>query len=116
MKTSQGDNRFDSTHFGIGKWITEEQSHQRFFRQATGGARRLVAISGKIFACALVLSFIPVLRMGAQSAEQWRLPDIPWAFPIRDKVQPVIDERGGPQHVPGSTKSYTQAQIDDIAN
>jgi cytochrome c553 len=64
----------------------------------------------------MALAFVPVLRIEAQSAEQWKLPDIPWAFPIRDKVPPVIDARGGPQHVPGSTKSYTQDQIDDIAN
>jgi cytochrome c553 len=75
-----------------------------------------VGISARIFACTLVLALIPALRMGAQSAEQWKLPDIPWAFPIRDKVPTVIDERSGPQHVPGSTKSYTQDQIDDIAN
>jgi cytochrome c553 len=64
----------------------------------------------------MALAFVSVLRIEAQSAEQWKLPDIPWAFPIRDKVPPVIDARGGPQHVPGSTKSYTQDQIDDIAN
>jgi len=64
----------------------------------------------------LALALLPALRIGAQSAEQWKLPDIPWAFPIRDKVQPIIDERIGPQHVPGSTKSYTQDQIDDLAN
>jgi cytochrome c553 len=52
----------------------------------------------------------------AQSAEPWHLPNIPWAFPIRDKVQPVLDERKGPQYVPGSAKSYTQAQIDDFNN
>ena len=52
----------------------------------------------------------------AQSAEPWHLPDIPWAFPIRDKVQPVLDERKGPQHVPGSSKAYSQDQIDDLAN
>jgi cytochrome c553 len=63
-----------------------------------------------------VLALIPALRIGAQSAEPWHLPDIPWAFPIRDKVQPVIDERIGPQHVPGSSKSYTQDQIDDFIN
>jgi cytochrome c553 len=64
----------------------------------------------------LVLALIPALRMGAQSSQPWHLPDIPWAFPIRDKVHPVLDISTGPQHVPGSTKSYTQDQIDDIAN
>jgi len=78
--------------------------------------QKSVAISAKILACALVLALVPALRIGAQSAEPWHLPDIPWAFPIRDKVQPVLDERKGPQHVPGSTKAYTQDQIDDLQN
>jgi cytochrome c553 len=73
-------------------------------------------IFAKILVCALALALILVLRIGAQSAQQWKLPDIPWAFPIRDKVQPVLDERNGPLHVPGSTKSYTQDQIDDLQN
>jgi cytochrome c553 len=65
---------------------------------------------------ALALACVAAVGAWAQSAEPWHLPDIPWAFPIRDKVQPVIDERTGPQHVPGSSKAYTQAQIDDLAN
>ena len=78
--------------------------------------RRSTGTFVRILCCALVLALIPTLRIGAQSAAQWKLPDIPWAFPIRDKVQPVLDERSGPQHVPGSVKSYTQAQIDDLQN
>jgi cytochrome c553 len=70
----------------------------------------------RIFIFVLALAFLPVIFIGAQSSEQWKLPDIPWAFPIRGKVQPVIDERNGPQHVPGSAKAYTQDQIDDLAN
>lgn len=75
-----------------------------------------------IFLGALAFVCVAAIRAEAQSAETpkteqpWHLPDIPWAFPIRDKVQPVLDERNGPQHVPGSTKTYTQAQIDDIPN
>ncbi len=64
----------------------------------------------------MALALLPALRIGAQSAQQWKLPDIPWAFPIRDKVQPVIDERTGPIHVLGSSKTYNQDQIDDIQN
>ena len=116
MKTPQSDNRFDSKHFSKDKRHKEEQTHRRFVRTAAGGARRSLGTLLRIFSCALVLALIPALRIGAQSAEPWHLPDIPWAFPIRDKVQPVIDERTGPQHVPGSTKSYTQDQIDDIVN
>jgi cytochrome c553 len=77
---------------------------------------RSVGISVWILVCALALTLIPTIRTGAQSAQPWHLPDIPWAFPIRDKVQPVIDERTGPIHVPGSAKTYTQDQIDDLQN
>jgi cytochrome c553 len=70
----------------------------------------------KIGICALVFAILPIFRVGAQSLQEWKLPDIPWAFPVRDKVQPVIDVRSGLIHVPGSTKSYTQDQIDDLAN
>src|ERR1700686_4799519 len=116
METPQSGNRFDSKYFGKGTQSTDERSRWRFTRPTTGGARRFMGTLARIFSCAVVLAFLPVLRIGAQSAEQWRLPDIPWAFPIRDKVQPVIDERSGSQRVPGSTKSYTQDQIDDLAN
>jgi cytochrome c553 len=116
MTTLQSDNRFDSKHFGKDTRNTEEQAQWHLPQPSTGGSRRSVAISARILVSALVLAFIPALRSGAQSAEQWKLPDIPWAFPIRDKVPPVIDERNGAQHVPGSSKTYTQDQIDDIAN
>jgi cytochrome c553 len=66
--------------------------------------------------CALMLALLPIVRIGAQSPQQWKLPDIPWAFPVRDQVQPVIDVRSGLIHVPDSAKSYTQDQIDDLAN
>jgi len=72
--------------------------------------------SVKILVCALTLALLPALHIGAQSAKEWKLPDIPWAFPVRDRVQPVLDERKGPQHVPGSSKQYTQDEIDNIGN
>jgi cytochrome c553 len=75
-------------------------------------------ISIRILLGALTFACLAAIGAWAQSApaQSWHLPDIPWAFPIRDKVQPVLDERKGPQHVPGSTKAYTQEQIDDIPN
>jgi cytochrome c553 len=116
MNTPQGDNRFTSELLGNDMRNTEGPMRWRFIRPAMGSTQRSAGIFARVFACALVLAFIPVLRIGAQTAEQWKLPDIPWAFPIRDKVPPVIDERSGPQHVPGSSKSYTQDQIDDFIN
>src|SRR5512135_896310 len=116
MKIPKSDHRFDSKQFGKDTCNAKEQIRERFTRRTTGVARKSAGTLARIFVCALALALIPALRIGAQSAEQWKLPDIPWAFPVRDKVQPVIDERSGPQHIPGSTKSYTQDQIDDIAN
>lgn len=116
MKTLQSYNSFNSKHFNQDKRNKDVQSHRRFVRTRAGGARRSLGTLVRVLSCASVLALIPALRIGAQSAEPWHLPDIPWAFPIRDKVQPVIDERTGPQHVPGSSKSYTQDQIDDFIN
>jgi cytochrome c553 len=39
-----------------------------------------------------------------------------WAFLVPDKQQPPSSEESGPIHVPGSTKEYTSAQIDDLSN
>jgi cytochrome c553 len=46
-----------------------------------------------------------------QGAER---PD--WAFPVTDKVQPPVKDDGQPKHAPGSSQSYTRAQIDDLYN
>lgn len=39
-----------------------------------------------------------------------------WAFLAPDKQQPPASEENGPIKVPGSTKEYTAAQIDDLSN
>ncbi|MDP9171206.1 MAG: c-type cytochrome [Acidobacteriota bacterium] len=39
-----------------------------------------------------------------------------WAFPVADKDQPVVREAPEARQMPGSTKSYTPAQIDDLLN
>ena len=116
MKTPQSNNRFDSTNLNKSTQNKELLPRGRFILRPACGERRSTGTFVRVLCCALVLALIPTLRIGAQSATQWKLPDIPWAFPIRDKVQPILDERNGPQHVPGSVKSYTQAQIDDLQN
>jgi cytochrome c553 len=116
MRTPQRDYRFDSKHFQEDRRNTKEQASWYFARPSARGARRSVWTSARILVCILALSFLPAIRIGAQSAQPWKLPDIPWAFPIREKVPPVFDERNGPQHVPGSTESYSQDQIDDFLN
>ena len=39
-----------------------------------------------------------------------------WAFPVADKEQPKEEESKEPRQIPGSTKSYTPAQLDDLFN
>lgn len=99
----------NTPHRNISSDVSHNQGRNRT-------AARSLKFSAKLLACAIVLAMLPAIRSAAQSAQEWHLPDIPWAFPIRDKVQPVIDQRTGPMHVAGSTKAYTQDQIDDLAN
>jgi len=51
---------------------------------------------------------IPILALAAER------PD--WAFPVTDKVQPPLPPDEQPHTVPGSDKSYTRKQIDDLFN
>jgi mono/diheme cytochrome c family protein len=39
-----------------------------------------------------------------------------WAFPVADKDQPPAEDESAPKHIPGSARTYTQAQIDDLFN
>jgi cytochrome c553 len=39
-----------------------------------------------------------------------------WAFLTPDKQQPPASEEAGPIHIPGNSKEYTAAQIDDLSN
>lgn len=105
MKTRQCGERHEEKVFGADARMRSARGISMF--------RRILA---KIFFCALALALVPVVQSGAQSAQEWKLPDIPWAFPIRDKNPPAIDERTGAIHVTGSQKTYTQDQIDDIKN
>jgi cytochrome c553 len=61
----------------------------------------------KIVACALALVVVPI---AAKAAER---PD--WAFPPAGVTNaPRPPETGALKHVPGSSKAYTQSQIDSI--
>jgi cytochrome c553 len=60
----------------------------------------------------LLIGLVPVMApILAGAAER---PD--WAFPVTDKVQPPLPPDEGPHTVPGSDKSYTRKQIDDLFN
>jgi len=57
----------------------------------------------------LLVGLFPVVAYGAER------PD--WAFPVTDKVQPPSStNESEPKPPPGSTKSYTRKQIDDLSN
>jgi cytochrome c553 len=52
----------------------------------------------------------------AQTASQADSGRPGWAFLVPDKQQPPASEESGPIRVPGSSKEYTAAQIDDLSN
>jgi hypothetical protein len=54
----------------------------------------------------LLIVLMPVVAYGADR------PD--WAFPVADKIQPTSQDEDQPKTLTGSTKSYTQKQIDDL--
>jgi hypothetical protein len=65
-------------------------------------------------ACALAVSILSILSLRAQqpaSPPAGREPS--WAFPAINGALPAEE---GQKSVPGSTKSYTPAQIDDLMN
>ena len=63
----------------------------------------------------VVGAFACVLSLAAQAPQQPAPGREPaWAFPAINGAVPA--EEPGPKSVPGSTKSYTPAQIDDLSN
>lgn len=61
------------------------------------------------------LALVPVLAIGAAALPQDTSKDLSWAYPVPDKNLPAMDETG-PRQVPGSSKTYTMKQIDDLMN
>src|SRR5580700_3592972 len=63
----------------------------------------------------LVPALLGVIAIAAEPPQQNE--DHPtWAFLVPDATPPAGTEATGPVKVPGSTKSYTQKEIDDLAN
>jgi cytochrome c553 len=54
--------------------------------------------------------------LSAQTQQQSDANRPAWAFLAPDKQQPPASEESGPIKVPGSSKEYTAAQIDDLSN
>ena len=64
-----------------------------------------------------VVWVVAVAALGTLSARvdtQQPAADMSWAFP--DRIEKPFPEDPAPKTVPGSTKKYTQAQIDDLLN
>lgn len=60
----------------------------------------------------LIITVLGMLAAGTAGAQTQNLT---WAYPVPDPP-PAGAADNGPKHVPGSTKAYTQAQIDDQFN
>jgi cytochrome c553 len=65
-------------------------------------------IGARIRSWILLIGLVPVVAYATER------PD--WAFPVTDKVQPSSTAEGEPKPPPGSTKSYTRKQIEDLSN
>ena len=68
----------------------------------------------KNFAAAMI-ALLAVFALNIQSQQQQKGKDLVWAYPIPEKAPPGKAPEG-PKSLPGSSKSYTQAQIDDQFN
>jgi cytochrome c553 len=62
---------------------------------------------------AVVVAWVPALSVAVTSQQQAG-KDLTWAFPVVNGALPA--EEAVPKSVPGSSKSYTPAQIDDLLN
>jgi len=68
------------------------------------------------FVWILVFALLFIPAFGAQSPQHAQGVDLAWAFPVPDKDIPPGDPDGTVRKIPGSGKSYTQGQIDDLYN
>jgi cytochrome c553 len=65
----------------------------------------------------LVVASISVLAIGAKPPQAPAGKNLSWAYaPAPEKNEPPIPDGPDAKHLPGSTKAYTQMQIDDLAN
>lgn len=64
----------------------------------------------------VVPALLSLIAIAAQPPQQSSEDHPAWAFPAPDANPPAGAEPTGPVKVPGSAKSYTQKEIDDLAN
>jgi cytochrome c553 len=70
----------------------------------------------KVLFCALLASLILVPLIGAFPQQQAPVERPGWAFPVADKVQPPRGDPNTPVKVAGSSKSYTEKEVDDLTS
>jgi cytochrome c553 len=69
------------------------------------------------FALVWMVVLVSIVFVAFQAAGQDKaMAQVQWALNVPDKQQPSVEERKGPIHIPGSSKSYTAAEIDDLTN
>jgi cytochrome c553 len=61
----------------------------------------------------LLLLSLSIILAGAPQLGTLRQPS--WAFQVIDPVQPPSAEEAGPIRIPGSTKTYTRADVENLA-
>jgi hypothetical protein len=71
----------------------------------------------RTYAWLLIPALLSVIAIGAEPAQQDAENHPTWAFPVADATPPAgAEPSSGPIKVPGSMKSYTQKEIDDLGN
>jgi len=69
------------------------------------------------FVWVIAVGLICFLADGVRPQQQTTVGHPAWCFLVADKDQPPAEEdESAPKHIPGSTRTYTQAQIDDLFN
>lgn len=68
------------------------------------------------FTWLLIPGLLSVIAIAAEPPQQNTAEHPTWAYPVPDANPPAGAEASGPVKVQGSTKSYTQKEIDDLAN
>jgi len=80
-------------------------------------ARRAKLQPRQMTAVALAFGLLSVVAVSSQQPTPAAPPggkDLSWAFPVKNGD--LTPEPEGPKQIPGSTKSYTTKEIDDLAN
>src|SRR5260221_4809880 len=68
------------------------------------------------FICVLAFALLFFPAFGGEPPQQGKDSDLTWAFPVPGKDIPSGDPDSAVRKLPGSAKSYTQGQIDDLFN